>query len=164
MSERDKGFNSSEWVQTRIFYFEAEQAWQESQQKAKEKQADINFKENINPRAAKANKELEQIELERKARKLRLIEESNRGDSPTLRGLEEMHKMMQKRYATGWSVALDNAEISHNSTYRPGWGPWRMQTRGQIQPFLDRLHEKRRNAELDLAEETDRQKYPDLYE
>lgn len=60
MNERYNAFADQQYMADYIFYFEAKQDWIESQQSAMEKQAEINFDENINPEAEEARLILEQ--------------------------------------------------------------------------------------------------------
>lgn len=164
MSERHNPFADPTYVQGRIYYIEAEAAAEESYQRGRARQADINFEENIHPRAREATQTIELRTREAKERQQALIDESNRLEFMESDQLGFLHLTMRTRYKSRAMNKMLNQIDNHGRQYRPGWGPGGMLTRTQYQSYLERFHDRRRNEQLNLDEQADRITYPELYE
>ncbi len=126
-----QSFITPEQRKHRIYVSELEKRHEESEQQALLKQAEINFEENINPRARKAAKQLEQMRSAKEEKKRKLIEESNQLRLWDHDYLGEMHKMMDSR-ADFKRGRLYRSQYNHVHGRRTtGWGKYGNSTRAK---------------------------------
>ena len=153
MVERYNPFATTEYRKASIRKFHQEEARKDAERKAIEAAAELNMN-NIREKA-KWYAVLQPIaDYANEERQRDLIRDSNTFDLPSDDYLAKMHKMMDERsgHARGKHFA---AEDQHERPYRPGWGPWGMETREQTQWRVDRAVRLMINRALDLAEEWD---------
>ena len=151
-----KSFFTLEQIKHRIYVSELEKRHEELEQQALLKQAEINFEENINPRARKADKQLEQIRLAKKRKKRTLITESNETKLGEHDFLDRLHKATNDRFSRKWTDKLHRTMYQHEHPPRTGWGPHRNLTREEYRKyFFSPAAGKFINNMLSLAEERD---------
>lgn len=128
---RSNVFEDPEYVGGRIRTYELQKAQKESLQKALLEQAEINFRENIHPKAREARKMLAQRRKVEKERQRKLIEESNALEIGEPDYLTRMHKMMNSRNSIERDRFFDTEHRHYHKRKRPGWGKWGHLTRAQ---------------------------------
>ena len=153
MVERYNPFATTEYREGFIKKFYQEEVRKEAERKAIDAAAELNMN-NIREKARWYAILQPIADYANEIRQRDLIRDSNTFDLPSDDYFAKMGKMMNERsgHARGKHFA---AEDQHEKPHRPGWGPWRMETREQTQWRVNRAVVRMINRAFDLAEEWD---------